>query len=92
MSTLDASIWSKYGIALTYPARSYFQRTLSKDRRSEVGMNISAHQEKKETKTGMKKAGEGRTQATDFREAVCCPTAVVQGAAQQKNGSRECPG
>ena len=45
-------------------------------------MKVTAHQEKKkneETKTGMKKAGEGRSQATDFREAVCCPSAVVQG-------------
>ena len=24
-------------------------------------------------------------QATDFEEAVCCPSAVVQGAALQKN-------
>ena len=32
VSTLDGPIWSKYSIALTYPARFHFQRTLSKDR------------------------------------------------------------
>ena len=49
-------------------------------------MNATAHQEKeknKETKTGERRAGEKRKkkQATDFKEAVCCPFAVVQGAA-----------
>ena len=49
-------------------------------------MNVTAHQEKKkkeETKTGKRKAGEKRKrkQATDFKEAVTCPSAVVQGAA-----------
>ena len=45
-------------------------------------MNVAAHQEKKkneETKTGMKKAEERKRQSTDFRKAVCCPSAVVQG-------------
>ena len=45
-----------------------------------VGMNVTAHQEKEEneeTKKGRRK----RKQATDFEDAVCCPTAVVQGAA-----------
>ena len=45
-------------------------------------MNVTAHQEKKneETKTGQRRAGEERTRkpATDFEEAVCCPSAVVQ--------------
>ena len=40
---------------------------------------------------GMKKA-EGRRRATDFEEAVCCSSAVVQGAARRKNGLWECPG
>ena len=46
-------------------------------------MNVTAHQEKeknKETKTGKRRAGEKRKQATDFKEAVFCPSAVVQGA------------
>ena len=58
-------------------------------------MNVTAHQEKKkneETKTGMKKTGEGKRQATDFKEAVCCPSAIVQRAAPRKNGSRKYPG
>ena len=51
-----------------------------------VGMNVTAHQEKEEneeTKKGKRKAGEKkkRKQATDFKEAVCCPTMVIQGAA-----------
>ena len=32
VSTLDGHIWSKYSIKLAYPARSHFQRTLSKER------------------------------------------------------------
>ena len=49
-------------------------------------MNVTAHQEKEEneeTKKGKSRAGEKkkRKRATDFKEAVCCPTAVVQGAA-----------
>ena len=47
-------------------------------------MNVTAHQEKvenKETKTGKRRAEEKRKQATNFKEAVCCPSAVVQGAA-----------
>ena len=47
-------------------------------------MNITAHQEKKKNekmKMGKRRAGEKREQATDFKEAVCFPSAVVQGAA-----------
>ena len=45
-------------------------------------MNVTAHQEKeenKETKTGKREAGEDikGKQATDFKEAVGCSTAVV---------------
>ena len=45
-----------------------------------------AHQEKEkneETKTGKRGAGgkKMRKQATDFKQAVCCPTGVVQGGA-----------
>ena len=45
-----------------------------------VAMNVTAHQEKeknKETKEGRRKG----KQATDFEEAVCCSSAVVQRAA-----------
>ena len=46
-------------------------------------MNVTAHQEKEETKKSKRKAGEKekRKQATDFKEAMCCSSAVVQGAA-----------
>ena len=47
-------------------------------------MNVTTHQEKnKETKTGKRGAEEKRKkkQVTAFKEAVCCPTAIVQGAA-----------
>ena len=47
-------------------------------------MNVTAHQQKEEneeTKKGQRGAREKRKQATDFKEAVCCPSAVVQGAA-----------
>ena len=49
-------------------------------------MNVITHQEKEdneETKKGKRGAAEKkkRKQATDFKEAVCCPFAVVQGAA-----------
>ena len=47
-----------------------------------VWMNVTAHQEKetnKEKRTSKRRAGEKRKRkrATDFKEAVCCPTAVV---------------
>ena len=85
MSTIDGPIWNKRSIALTCPARSHFQRTQSKERWGQ-GWDEPAHQEKKEneeTKKGKRGAGERkkRKQATDFKEAVCCPSAVVQGAA-----------
>ena len=35
---------------------------------------------------GKRKAGEERRQATDFKEAACCSSAVVQGAARRENG------
>ena len=49
-------------------------------------MNVTAHQQKEEneeTKKGKRGAGKKnkRKQATDFKDAVCCPSAVVQGAA-----------
>ena len=46
-------------------------------------MNVTAHQQKEkneETNKGKKRAGEKkkRKQASDFEEAVSCPSAVVQ--------------
>ena len=48
-------------------------------------MNVTPHQEKEkneETKKGKRRAGEKRKkkQATDFKDTVCCPSAVVHGA------------
>ena len=34
--------------------------------------------------TGKRKAGEERKQVTNFEGVVCCPSAAVQGAAQEK--------
>ena len=43
-------------------------------------MNAAAHQDKeKNEKTGKRKAGEERRQETNFKEAACCPSTVVQG-------------
>ena len=47
-------------------------------------MNVAAHQKEKNEKMGKRKAGEERIQATDFEEAACCLSAVVQGAARRK--------
>ena len=49
-------------------------------------MNVTDRQQKEKNEETMKgKIGAGekkkRKQATDFKEAVCCPSAVVQGAA-----------
>ena len=50
-------------------------------------MIVTAHQENdKNEETGKREAGEERKQATDFKEAACCSSAVVQGAARRKNG------
>ena len=51
-----------------------------------VGMNVTAYQEKEkneEMKKGKRGGGEKtkRKKAIDIKEAVCCPSAVVQGAA-----------
>ena len=46
-------------------------------------MNVAAHQEEKNEKTGKRKEGVERKQ-TDFKEAACYPSAVVQRAARQK--------
>ena len=74
MSTLDGPIWSRCSIAP--PGHISSAHRTRKDG-ARVGINATAHQKKKNegTKTGKRK------QVTDFKEAVCCPPAVVQGAA-----------
>ena len=83
MSTLDGPIWSKRSIALTCPARSHSSARRAGKDGARIGMNVTAHQEKEneETKKGKRGAGEKKKQAIDFEEAVCCPSAIVQGAA-----------
>ena len=76
---------------ITFSAHTF---SAAKKDGARVGINVTAHQEKEkneETRTGIKKAGEERKQATNFKEVVCCPSAFVQGAAQRKNEG-ECPG
>ena len=46
-------------------------------------MNFAARQEKEKTETTDKReGGEDTKQSIDFKEAACCPSAVVQRAAQ----------
>ena len=85
MSTLNEVICSRCSIAPTCPVRSHFQHTLNRKRRSRVRINVTAHQEKdKNKKTGKKELGEERKQPTDFKEAACRPSEVVQRAARRK--------
>ena len=65
---------------------SHYQHILSRKKGSKVRINVAAHQ----NKTGKREAGEQeRKQSTDFWEAACCPSAVVQRAARRKNGLYE---
>ena len=44
-----------------------------------VRMNVASHQEKEKNEKACKReAGEERKRVTNFKEAVCCPSAVVQ--------------
>ena len=45
-------------------------------------MNVATHQEKE--KRAKRKAGEEGRQATDFKKAACCPSAVVPGKSGKK--------
>ena len=82
MGTLDGPIWSKRSIALTCPPDHISSAHRARKNGTRFGMNVTAHQEKEEneaTKKGRRK--EKEKTRTDFKEAVCCPSAVVQGAA-----------
>ena len=68
-------------IALTYPARSHFQCTLSRERQDK-GLDERCHSSGK----GEDSQKKGRRRQADFEEAACYPSAVVQGAARRKNG------
>ena len=47
-----------------------------------VRINVAAHQKKE--KMGKGEAGKERKQSNEFREAACCPSAVVQGQNSKK--------
>ena len=90
MSTLDGPIWSKCNFALNcplaYPGHIFSGAHRAGKHGARVGMNVTGHQEKEkneETKKGKRGAGEKkkRKQGTDFEDAACCPSAVVQVAA-----------
>ena len=92
MSTLDGPIWSRCSIA---PPGHISNVHKARKNGARDGMNVTAHQEKKheKTKAGKRRAGEERKrkQAIDFEKTVCCPSAVVLGAAQRRN-EVQCPG
>ena len=81
MSTLDGPIWSKCSITLTCPARSHYQRTQSKERwgqcwdeRYRLSREGDEEGQEKDRRKQKQKTG------ADFEGAVCCPTAIDQGA------------
>ena len=87
MSTLDGPIWSRCSIALTCPARSYFQRTQSRERWTKAGMNVTAHQEKKkkkETKTGKKRAGKRENRRPILRKLCASLLRLFRGKHTEK--------
>ena len=47
-------------------------------------MKVTAHQEKEENEETKKGRQKEKKQATNFKEAVCCPSAVVQGQHSKK--------
>ena len=44
-------------------------------------MNVTAYQEKEMRRRRRAREGQERKRATEFEEAACCPSAVVQGPA-----------
>ena len=68
-------------IALTYPARSHFQRTLNRERQDK-SWDERCHS----SGEGEEFQEKGRIRQANFKEAACYPSAVVQGAARRKNG------
>ena len=86
MSILHGPIWSKRSIALISPPGHISNAHRARENGARVGINVTAHQEKEEneeTKKGKRRAGKKkkRKRVTDFKDAVCCPSAVVERAA-----------
>ena len=70
-------------IALSYPARSHFQRTLNRERQDKgLDERCRSSGEEEEWEDIQEK---GRRRQADFKEAACFPSAVFQGAARPKN-------
>ena len=49
-------------------------------------MNVAAHQDKEKNEKTVKRRAGVKRRLANFKEAACCPSAVVQGAAWRKNG------
>ena len=70
----------------TPPGHIFSPHGTGKDE-AKIRTNVAAHQEKeKNEKMGKRKAREERRQATDYKEAACCPFVVFQGEARRENG------
>ena len=82
MSTLDGPIWSRCSIALTCFPRSHFQRKQSRERWAQ-GWDERYRSSKETEEKGDEDEQEKKEkkQATNFMEAACYPSTVVQGAA-----------
>ena len=92
MSTLDGPIWSKYSIALNYPARSHFQRTLSKERWVQGWDERYAHQEKKkneETKRALKRPERGEERRPILEKNCVLPFCSRSGSSTAKKWFEE---
>ena len=74
-------IWSRYSIELTCPAMSHFHS--ARKNRAKIGMNVTAHQEKKEneeTKTGKR------------QKQSCVLTFCGRSGSSTAKSKGECPG
>ena len=97
MSTLNGPILSRFSIALTFPAMSDFQRTVIRERWNEgwdERCRSSRVDKNEETKTGKRKAGEGRRQETILKKLCAALLRSFRGWHGEKNGLCEggCPG
>ena len=97
MNTLNGPIWSRCSIALTYPARSHFQRTLNRERwvQGWDERNCSSRQEEEwGEEDGQEK--DRRREKTGDRFKKCCvlPFGGRSGCSTAKKWlvRGECPG
>ena len=86
MSTLDGPFGGSAALHRFVPPGHVSSAHKARKDEASVEMNVTAHQEKEKnekTKKGKRGAGQNkkRKQATDFEEAVYCPSGVVQGSA-----------